>query len=418
MKKMLVLALLSVMCLSGCSNNQVDGELEPPHIDDYEDDNSSVDLEEVEMKPNNIENSVIVADMIVKQNSGKNVMFSPTSLNFALGLVSEGSNDESKELLTKYLGTDTYGDFAKGYLSNITQYNSENEVYGYKTKLEIANALWVDDERTLKSSFETAADKYQAKTETLDFDKPTDACDVINSWSNEKTYGLIPEIVSSDTINSETEMVLTNSVYFESAWLDNWNFIEEDDVFTLSDGNTETTQYMHNSGGAYFENEKAIGFSSQYISGLEFIGILPKAEGDFSLEDLDIAGLLETRNHNYDELNCKMPKLAFDTTSNLTDILSAFGMDSLFTDDATIFDIADKPLKISNIIQKTRLELDDKGTKAAAVTAVSMNLATSMSPPEDPVIKEVYLDRPFAFLIYDSKNDEILFIGKVNTTKD
>ena len=73
-----------------------------------------------------------------------------------------------------------------------------------------------------------------------------------------------------------------------------------------------------------------------------------------------------------------------------------------------------KNVKVDTILQKTKLELDENGTKAAAVTAVIMECMSAVEEKE-PVIKNVELTRPFAFLIYDRSNNEILFMGKVMT---
>ena len=67
---------------------------------------------------------------------------------------------------------------------------------------------------------------------------------------------------------------------------------------------------------------------------------------------------------------------------------------------------------IYDILQKCKIEMDEEGTRAAAVTAIIMREAMAMAP-EPKSVKEVYLDRPFAFLIYDSVNDQIVFVGKV-----
>ena len=69
-------------------------------------------------------------------------------------------------------------------------------------------------------------------------------------------------------------------------------------------------------------------------------------------------------------------------------------------------------LHVSNILQKCKLELDEEGTRAAAVTAMMM-ATNSISVEKERKVKEVYLDRPFAFLIYDNTNDQIVFVGKV-----
>ena len=110
-----------------------------------------------------------------------------------------------------------------------------------------------------------------------------------------------------------------------------------------------------------------------------------------------------------------MPKLNFETSATLNDMLADLGLENIFSDDADFSDITDKNTKVSTILQKTKLELDENGTKAAAVTAVIME-GMSVANPE-PVVKKVELTRPFAFLIYDEANDEILFMGKIMTTK-
>ena len=149
-------------------------------------------------------------------------------------------------------------------------------------------------------------------------------------------------------------------------------------------------------GDRYYENDKATAFDREYANGLSFVGILPVDEGDFTLEDLDIGGLLKSQ-PEYDEVQCKMPKL-----------------DNIFSSNADFSGIADKNVNVDTILQKTKLELDENGTKAAAVTAVIMECMSAVEEKE-PVIKNVELTRPFAFLIYDRSNNEILFMGKVMT---
>lgn len=161
------------------------------------------------------------------------------------------------------------------------------------------------------------------------------------------------------------------------------------------------------------ENDKAVAFGRDYANGLSFIGILPNDQGDFSLEDLGIGELLKSL-PEYDEVQCKMPKLEFETTAVLNDMLSGLGLDNIFSSNADFSGIADQNVNVDTILQKTKLELDENGTKAAAVTAVIME-CMSAAEEDEPIIKTVELTRPFAFLIYDSSNDEILFMGKVMT---
>lgn len=359
-----------------------------------------------------IENSVKLTDKIVAENRNKNIMLSPTSLNFALGMIAEGAKGETKEALKEYLGTDDFAAYAKQYMENIKKYNSDEENYGYKSKLKIADAVWADDDLKLQDAFKkSVSSNFSAKVENLDFSNTDKTCKRINKWCDKNTEGLIPKIITPDTISKDTELCLTNSLYFESGWSgDPWTLSNKKEKF----GDKEKTKYMTCAGDRYYENDKATAFGRNYANGLSFIGILPNEEGDFTLEDLDIESLLKSE-PEYDEVHCKMPKLNFETSAILNDMLSDIGLKNIFSNDADFSGIADKNTKVSTILQKTKLELDENGTKAAAVTMAVMERMSAMAP--DPVVKSVELTRPFAFLIFDEMNNEILFMGKVVTVK-
>ena len=356
-----------------------------------------------------LQNSVKMTDLLSAEASGKNIMFSPTSLNFALGMIAEGAKGETKEILDDYLGTNDFATYAKEYLDKIKAYNTEDESYGYQSKVKIADAIWLDNGLTLQEKFKnTVSDSFGAEVEAVDFSAAEKTCDVINSWCDKNTEGLIPKIITPDLINDNTGLCLTNSLYFESGWSgEPWNVSDTEEGF----GKKEKTKYMTCTGDRYYENDKATAFGRDYANGLSFIGILPNDEGDFNLEDLDIGGLLKS-NPEYDEVDCKMPKLNFETSTVLNDMLSSMGLDNLFSSNSDFSGIADQNVNVDTILQKTKLELDENGTKAAAVTAVTME-CMSAAVEKEPIIKTVELTRPFAFLIYDRSNDEILFIGKV-----
>ena len=356
-----------------------------------------------------LQNSVKMTDMLSAEAFGKNIMFSPTSLNFALGMIAEGAKGETKEILDDYLGTNDFAAYAKEYLDKIKAYNTEDESYGYQSKVKIADAIWLDNGLTLQEKFKnTVSDSFGAEVEAVDFSTAEKTCDVINSWCDKNTEGLIPKIITPDLINDNTGLCLTNSLYFESGWSgEPWKVSDTEESF----GKKEKTKYMTCTGDQYYENDKATAFGRDYANGLSFIGILPNDEGDFNLEDLDIGKLLKS-NPEYDEVDCKMPKLNFETSTVLNDMLSSLGLDNLFSSNADFSGIADQNVNVDTILQKTKLELDENGTKAAAVTAVTME-CMSAAVEKEPIIKTVELTRPFAFLIYDRSNDEILFIGKV-----
>ena len=408
-RKQLLIGILAAMTVALPAVGIYAGSAEASEIQSSNEDTVSGNKGASIDKAVTLQNSVKMTDQISAAVNGENIMFSPTSLNFALGMIAEGAEGETKEVLCNYLGTDDFASYAKEYLNKIKEYNTEDESYGYQSKVKIADAIWLDNGLTLQEKFKnTVSDSFGAEVEAVDFSAAEKTCDVINSWCDKNTEGLIPKIITPDLINDNTGLCLTNSLYFESGWSgEPWNVSDTEESF----GKKEKTKYMTCTGDQYYENDKATAFGRDYANGLSFIGILPNDEGDFNLEDLDIGGLLKS-NPEYDAVDCKMPKLNFETSTVLNDMLSSLGLDNLFSSNSDFSGIVDQNVNVDTILQKTKLELDENGTKAAAVTAVTME-CMSAAVENEPIIKTVELTRPFAFLIYDRNNDEILFIGKV-----
>ena len=361
-------------------------------------------IEPVINKEENLIQSVRLTDKIAADQKKNNIMLSPTSLNFALGILAEGAAGDTKEKLNEYLGTDKYTEYAMVYLEKLNAYNKNG------SKLKIADAVWGDDNIALEQKFkESVSENFDSEVKNLNFSDGEAASRSINEWCNKNTEGLIPEIVTSEAISGSTGLCVTNSLYFEAGWEKAWNVPEKAETFG---NNGEETIYMTGSADDYYENEYATAFGKNYANGLSFIGILPKKEGEFTLEGLDINGLMNS-NPEYDQVSCKMPKLNFETSAELTEYLKALGLENIFSENADFSGITKSGINVSSILQKTKLELDEKKTKAAAVTAIFSDKCAA--PVDNMIIKEVNLQRPFAFLVYDMSNDEILFMGKVIT---
>lgn len=361
-------------------------------------------IEPVINKEENLIQSVRLTDKIAAAQKKNNIMLSPTSLNFALGILAEGAAGDTKEKLNEYLGTDKYTEYAMVYLEKLNAYNKNG------SKLKIADAVWGDDNIALEQKFkESVSENFDSEVKNLNFSDGEAASRSINEWCNKNTEGLIPEIVTSEAISGSTGLCVTNSLYFEAGWEKAWNVSEKAETFG---NNGEETIYMTGSADDYYENEYATAFGKNCANGLSFIGILPKKEGEFTLEGLDINGLMNS-NPEYDQVSCKMPKLNFETSAELTEYLKALGLENIFSENADFSGITKSGINVSSILQKTKLELDEKKTKAAAVTAIFSDKCAA--PVDNMIIKEVNLQRPFAFLVYDMSNDEILFMGKVIT---
>ncbi len=419
MKKRIAALMALILLLTACSSER--GLDAPPSSDSaaelVPDPKLIIGSEtrevEMEISDNNMETSIRLFDKISAER--ENSMFSPLSLNMALGILEAGAGGGSKAELDGYLGTDSYGDLAQGYMEKVRDdYNFKKHIHDdeyLNNCFEIANSLWADSSLPLKPEYiESVSGKFGAEIRNLDFGDKEKTLNAINGWVKDKTHELIPAVLSD--YGDDTAAMLVNTVYFESNWTGRWSFYEEDkSTFTLSDGSTKEIPLMSDFGGSFFENENATAFSSTYCNGMEFIGILPKAKGDFTLEELDIPSLLASRSHDYD-LTVKMPRLDFDTDIPLTELLREMGLRDIFDRNTADFSgISEQPLFVSSVIQKTKLELDEHGTKAAATSVISAVPCAALPEPRER--KEVFLDRPFAFLIYDRAEDQIVFIGKV-----
>ena len=425
MKRKLLLLLCACMLMGGCSSTSKLGDVSDPSSK-----TQNVAAGEYKLgAPSNrqitpvtledeYQKAAFLLDQVYAEN-GENTLVSPLSLNVALGLVAEGASGKTARELYQYLGREDYADWVNEYMTYAEGLKSEGSEFSkYTFQYKLANSIWIKEGETLNKDYKKLVqNKFRAEAENVDFvGKADETAKKINSWCDKHTEGLIKEVVNAKMFTSDLMAVLVNSVYFESPWSENWNV--GDHEFTNLKGEKTTQEMLFDTVDTYYENQYCTAFSKNYYNGFQFIGILPKQEGDFQLSDLDLKSLLESKTYDYD-VKAIAPKLDFDCTAkNIIDILKAEGVTLPFDGNQAEFErlIDGQSLYISAILQKCKIELDEEGTRAAAVTAIFMDKATAVAP-EIRETKEVYLDRPFAFLIYDSENDQIVFAGKVTNVQ-
>ena len=370
--------------------------------------------------------AAFLADQVY-ENHKESVLLSPLSLEMALGLAAEGASGETAQELYKYLGNENYADWAKQYMDYAKSLESSDEPEqegeeflfrsdNYSFRYELANSIWVRKQDQLNEAYQKlVTEKFAAEARNVDFmGAPQQTADTINAWCDERTHGMIEKIVEPDMFSMDLSAILMNTVYFESPWADKWDLTEHE--FTALSGDKSTQEMLSDKLKVYYENDYATGFAKSYYNGFQFIGILPKQEGDFRISDLDLKSFMESKTYDYD-VNAIAPKLNYDTSTKskeIVEILEKQGLHKVFDREFAEFDrlVDGQALHIDDILQKTKLEMDEEGTRAAAVTAIMMRM-NGLAIEEKRREKDVYLDRPFAFMIYDSVNDQIMFIGKV-----
>lgn len=325
--------------------------------------------------------------------NGDNVMISPTSLNISIGMLANGADGKTFVELEDFLGCDIrrYNAFARNYMED------------YVNGVNIANSIWIDENYKLENVFnDTLYFDYNAEYGKLNFTS-SESVDIINDWVSENTDGRIEKILDNIPVDSKT--IITNVVDFDMEW--NIHFTKYENG-KFSNGNN-VVYLMRNTDTKYYENDYATGFAINYDNNrYSFIGILPKQEGEFNVSDLDIEGLLKTG--TLKKVDYKLPEFEFECDIKLKDCLESIGMENVFSSNADFSKILQEEENNNiDIVQKTKILVNRFGTKASAATTTIV--FGGMFNPDEP--KQVYLDRPFVFLIYDNEVDECLFIGKV-----
>ena len=360
-------------------------------------------------------NNSAVTDFAVRlfkasEENGKNTLISPLSVLCALAMTANGAEDETLQQMEDVLGMTT--EEMNLYIYSYMQKLPQNEKY----KLSLANSIWfTDHERfTVNQDFlQTTADYYRADIYKAPFNEQT--CKDINNWVKEKTDGMIPSAL--DEIPADALMYLINALAFDAEWADIYEKYQvKDGEFTKEDGTKQQCELMYSTESNYFEDEKATGFLKYYKSGkYAFVAMLPKegvtvSEYIASLNGESLNELLSNPQHT--TVYTSLPKFETSYSVEMSEILKSMGMTEAFDPNNADFEglgtSTGGNIFISRVIHKTYISVEEKGTKAAAVTIVEPGDGAAMEP-EQP--KEVYHDRPFVYMLIDCENNIPFFIG-------
>ena len=342
----------------------------------------------------------------------ENIVISPLSLNIALAMVWNGANGETKEAIQKAMGISNYPpEEVNAYFKKLQDILPETDP---RTKLSLANSIWTRQGFPIKESFYNINEKwYDAKVSELDFDSPK-AVDIINQWCSDNTNGLIKEMLKN--IPSNVVMYLMNALYFKGEWSDGCAFPKSDtrdaNFFPENGQMIQVKMMSQKSEQPYYADEHLALTSLPYGNGAyKMVFILPNGSFDDMIERLRQPDYLSNclKGGYTREVNLFVPKFKIEYEIKLNEPLTQMGMEIAFSDFADFSGISNVGLTISEVKQKTFIEVNEEGTEAAAVTSISME-KTSVGPPQ-PVLFRA--DRPFLFLIQESSSGVILFMGKI-----
>jgi serine protease inhibitor len=286
-------------------------------------------------------------------------------------------------------------------------------------RLSIVNAMWAQAGYNFLDSFlDTLAENYDAGLQLLDFIRAPEPSRVtINDWVAEQTKDRIQDLIPQGAIDSLTRLVLTNAIYFKARWEETFSeALTHDENFHLLDGAAVSVPMMHQTadfGYAAGEGVQAVEMAYEGRE-LSMLVLLPDAGTFDAFEKRLDTGVVDqlTEQVRIRELVLTMPKFEFDADFMLSQTLADMGMPAAFSDDADFSAITGaRDLIISDVIHKAFVAVDEKGTEAAAATAVIFAERGMPFQMAEPLV--VTIDRPFVFLIRDRKTGTILFAGRV-----
>ena len=366
-------------------------------------------------------NNVFGCELYAKlKGQAGNLFFSPASIHSALGMTFAGAAGQTADQMAGTLHFELPADrlhkafgLLTGELNNPPKQGTDPAY-----QLVVSNALWLQKGYPFKDSFtKLVKDNYGAGLNEVDYAAGEPARKTINDWVGKATRDKINDLIPPGVLNALTRLVLTNAVYFKSDWADTFpEHATKAGPFQLGDGKTVDallmTQWMH---VGYMETEDFQLADLPYKANvLSMTVLLPrKADGLKALEDkLSAKALAQWIGQAKPaHVDLTLPRFKFTSQFGLKDPLSQLGMVDAFDPGKADFSgmTTMEKLFISAVLHKAFVAVDEKGTEAAAATAIAIS-ATAM-PMEPKIVFRA--DRPFLFLIRHRPTGAVLFLGRL-----
>jgi len=371
----------------------------------------------------------------------ENLCVSPFSIESALAMTFAGADGETRMEMARVLH---FPSDASAVAASFASLQHSLEEMSIKTAelvkkskefggpsepitLNIANRLFAQKDYDFRQNFLSLVKQdYGAAFEPIDFTvNPAAAAQHINKWVANETRDKIRDLVPVDALNKLTRLVLANALYLKAPWADAFSEkTTQPELFHIRGSAPVNVPMMRKTARfGYVKREGLTAVSVPYVGNdLQFLVLLPdEINGLHALESkLTAEVLAQCSRLEAQDVDLRLPKFKLEPpTIALAENLQALGMKSAFDiprGSANFDKMAPrKPndyLYISNVFHKTFIAVDEKGTEAAAATAVVMMRATAIRGPKPPPI-EVKVDRPFIYAIQHVPSGVCLFLGRV-----
>lgn len=346
--------------------------------------------------------------LVTKDNS--NDLVSPLSAVICIAMIANGADGETKAQIEKTFGMDV--DTLNRSLYAYTSLLYQADDY----KLNLADSIWFRDEENRlhvnEEFLQTNADWYNAQIYAALFDAST--LKDINNWCKHYTDGMIEKMI--DKIDSDAVMYLINALTFDAKWSKKYEKKDiNDGQFTNYDGSKKTVQMLSSEENTYLSAKGVKGFAKNYAGDqYSIVGLLPDEKTDIYdyINSLDGSAWMSLWNSRQTTtVSVKMPEFTYSASMKLNDTLKAMGMTDMFDGNANFSKLGYSErgnLYCSEVCQKTFIQVDRNGTKAAAINWGAIKEAAYYVE-----MFSVILDRPFVYAIVDNTTGLPIFIGAV-----
>jgi len=362
---------------------------------------------------------------LLSQQQDGNIFFSPYSISLALSMTFAGASGKTEQEMAQVLHYSLPQNQLHQQINGLDQslYIIPEWLKDQETsfQLNVANALWGQSDYAFKSTFlDLLAGSYGAGMNLLDFKTGYEkARKLINDWVEDQTEDKIKDLIPEGALNELTRLVLTNAIYFNASWQKEFGKdLTKPADFIVNEKTTVSIPMMQiqNNFGYSKTNDIQIVNVPYLNSRYSMVLMMPlSVELSNFAQQLDLESLDQSLSALQNgTVILKMPKFEFDSSFSVSSALQDLGMISPFSktdaDFSGMYESGSDPLFISDVIHKAFVAVDEKGTEAAAATAVIME-ATSAMPEEEPEL--MVFDHPFIFLIRDNESGLILFMGNL-----
>jgi serpin B len=345
-----------------------------------------------------------------------NLAFSPASISIALAMVYGGARGATATEMVATLRFSLPPERLHPAFDALDLALEAPVSDGTAFRLTLANAIWGQQGLALLPDFlDLLAENYGAGVHTVDFLRaPDDARMTINQWVSDQTSAKLPELLGPGSVDSGTALVLTNAVYFHADWRTPFAAMTHDGAFQAPTGSVQVPMMA----GA---DDVMPGWSGTGYHAVSVPYVDPRGSTSMVLVVPD-AGTFDAfeAGLTFDALEAilaakpstsvvlSMPRFKLQTSLGLAKTLAAMGMKTAFSGDADFSGIdGARDLFIQDVIHQAMVAVDEKGTEAAAATAVT--LARGAAVLGAPLV----VDRPFIFAIRDDATGTMLFLGRV-----